>query len=109
MSQITVLTGPERRRRWSDEERERIVAEAFSAGAIVSAVARRHDISTGQIYTWRKALTVDRATFAEAMVVDGKAATGPEVIVVELPRGGCVRLAATAPVSLASAVLRALR
>lgn len=33
MVQMTILTGPEHRRRWSDEQRERILAEAFAAGA----------------------------------------------------------------------------
>jgi len=42
MRQITVMTGPERRRRWSDEERLQILAEAFAPGASVLAVARRH-------------------------------------------------------------------
>ena len=32
MSQITLLTGPERRRRWRDEERLAILEEAFSPG-----------------------------------------------------------------------------
>jgi hypothetical protein len=39
MSQMTVFSGRERRRRWSDEERTRILAEAFLPGACVAAVA----------------------------------------------------------------------
>ena len=45
MGQITVFSGPERRRRWSDDERLRILAEAFSPGAGVVDVCRRHDVS----------------------------------------------------------------
>ena len=45
MGQITVFSGPERRRRWSDEERLQILTEAFSPGACVADVCRRHDIS----------------------------------------------------------------
>ena len=56
MSRITVLTGPERRRRWSDDERLKILTEAFSPGACVSEVARRHDVSTALIYGWRRKL-----------------------------------------------------
>ena len=41
MSRIEVLSGPERRRRWSAEEKRSIVAEAFAPGASVCAVARR--------------------------------------------------------------------
>ena len=33
---MTLLTGPERRRRWDDDVREQILAEAFSPGAIVA-------------------------------------------------------------------------
>ncbi|WP_420830033.1 transposase [Croceicoccus hydrothermalis] len=43
MGQITVFSGPERRRRWSEEERLRILTEAFSPGASVTDVARRLD------------------------------------------------------------------
>jgi len=44
------------RRRWSEEERARILAEAMAPGAIASHVARRFGVSTGQFYTWRKAM-----------------------------------------------------
>lgn len=54
MSQMTVMMGPERRRRWSADEREQILAAAFAPGAVVSAVARRFEISTGLIYKWRR-------------------------------------------------------
>ncbi|WP_210334894.1 transposase [Mesorhizobium mediterraneum] len=56
MGQITLLTGPERRRRWNEEERRQILEEAFSPGACVTQVARRHDVSTALIYTWRRKL-----------------------------------------------------
>jgi transposase len=49
-----VLTGPERRRRWSAEEKTGIVAEAMLPGAKVSEIARRHGISRGLLYTWRR-------------------------------------------------------
>ena len=40
------------RRRWSDEEKRRILAEALSAPRNVSATARRHALSPGQLFTW---------------------------------------------------------
>ena len=46
----------ERRRHWSDEEKLAILKETTQPGVIVSAVARRHGIGTGQLYTWRKQL-----------------------------------------------------
>jgi transposase-like protein len=38
-----------RRRRWSDEEKGRIVAEAIAPGAVISDVARRHDLAPQQL------------------------------------------------------------
>ncbi|MFA6117415.1 MAG: transposase [Sphingomonas sp.] len=35
------MTGPERRRRWSDQEQREILAAAFSPGAVVSDVCKR--------------------------------------------------------------------
>ena len=48
-----MFSGPERRRRWSDEERLRIVAEAFAPGACVADVCRRHGVSEATIYNWK--------------------------------------------------------
>jgi len=39
------VTGAVRRRRWSDEEKGRIVAEAIAPGAVIADVARRHDLA----------------------------------------------------------------
>ena len=49
---IEVLTGPERRRRWPEETKVAIVAEALIDGAVVSEVARRHDVSPSQLFGW---------------------------------------------------------
>src|SRR5271169_2760801 len=49
-----VLTGPERRRRWSLEEKLRILAQSVAPGSSASLVCRLHGISSGQIYTWRR-------------------------------------------------------
>ena len=66
MGQVTVFSGPERRRRWSDEERLQIVAEAFAPRARVADGCRRHDVSSGLIYTWRcKLLNAGAAQEAE--------------------------------------------
>ena len=43
-----------RRRRWSDGEKRRIVAETLKRGVSVSAVARRHDMNANMLFTWRR-------------------------------------------------------
>jgi transposase len=52
--QAEILTGPERRRRWSAEEKARIIAETMTPGTRVADVARRHGISRGLLYMWRR-------------------------------------------------------
>jgi transposase len=39
---------------WPNEDKGRIVAESFAAGANVSAVARRYGLRPQQVYTWRR-------------------------------------------------------
>ncbi len=64
-----------RRRRWSEDEKLRIVEESFQGHRQVSATARRHDISPSLLFSWRKALREDCRRrdevigFASAMIV----------------------------------------
>ena len=51
---VEVLTGPARRRRWSDAEKARIVAETLAPDASVSDVARRWQVCSQQVFTWRR-------------------------------------------------------
>jgi transposase len=51
---VDIRVGVERRRRWGREDKLRIVRESLAPNAIVTDVARRHEISTGLLYTWRK-------------------------------------------------------
>jgi len=53
-TRVEILSGVERRRVWSDEEKLRILDEIAASGLSVAAIARRHDILPQQIYTWRK-------------------------------------------------------
>jgi transposase-like protein len=50
MASIEVLPGPERRRRWSIEQKRAIVTAAFKPGAVVRDVARRTDVTSSLIY-----------------------------------------------------------
>lgn len=67
----------ERRRRWGEEDKRRIVAETFEPGASVSAVAKRHGLYPGQVFSWRRAL---RAEDFGGAGVPGSSGFAPVVI-----------------------------
>lgn len=52
---VDIRVGVGRRRRWSVATKGRIVAESYAPGAVVSEVARRHDMSPQHLFGWRKA------------------------------------------------------
>ena len=54
MSKVAILSGPERRRRWSTIEKLRIVEESQAASASVVDVARRHDVHPNLLTVWRR-------------------------------------------------------
>ena len=49
---VEVLNGVERRRKWADETKIAIVAEALEAGVVISDVAHRHDVNPSQLFGW---------------------------------------------------------
>jgi len=51
---IEVITGQSRRRRWTGEEKARIMAESLEAGANISEVARRNGVARGLLTAWRR-------------------------------------------------------
>jgi transposase len=53
-SVVEVIVGRQRRRRWTVEEKLRIVAETEEPGARVGDVAARHDVYPGLLFTWRR-------------------------------------------------------
>ena len=63
---VDVLSGPERRRRWSIEEKARIVAESLAPGAVSGVVARRYDIHPNQLCGWRRELRLARTATVPA-------------------------------------------
>lgn len=123
MVQGEVLAGPERRRRWSAEEKARIVAELGRAGARGADVARRHGVSRGLLYAWRKELSgVERAaseSMAFAPVLLAAPSGGPsavpstpvsEGLTIEIEtRTARVRLPADTKTSTVLAILKILR
>src|SRR5712691_4984552 len=77
---VEVLGGVERRRRWSSDEKTRIVEETLVPGVKVSEVARRNGISASLVFTWRR-----RARAGEPTAI--------------APRFAAVRIAGPAPVA----------
>jgi len=71
------------RRRWSDEDKARIVAECAAPGSSVSLVARRHDLNANLLFSWRRQLRgrqrgAGEVGFVPAVIVaHGPAADGP--------------------------------
>lgn len=53
-TQIEILSARERRRRWSIDQKLKIVAETEERGASVRAVAARHDVYPSLLHTWRR-------------------------------------------------------
>jgi transposase len=53
---IEIITRGERRRSWTREQKREIVAESLGPELTPTEVARKHAISSGQLYTWRRQL-----------------------------------------------------
>jgi len=54
MKTVTVLSGPERRRRWTTAEKLRLVAESAVSGLSIADFARRHDVHPNLVHAWRR-------------------------------------------------------
>lgn len=127
---VEVVTRGERRRRWSPEQKLRIVAEAMQPGVVAKEVARREGIGTGLLYTWRRDLLAGIAptspvprlpAVAAAMssaappIVEAPAASAAPVpppgtggMEIALPGGAVVRVDATVDEAALRRVLAAL-
>ncbi|MDP2779650.1 transposase [Devosia sp.] len=116
---MTVLSGSERRRRWSPAEREELVLASFVPGAVIAEVARQFDVSTSLIYKWRRDVQPSDAMVMPAIIAESEAPAVPAVPVdvlsgspairLDLAGGTTVSIAVTAPARLVLTVLRALR
>ena len=129
MTTVAVLSGPERRRRWTSAEKVRIVEESLAPGASVAEVARRHDVHPNLLHVWRRqaragalARADEQGTalggaghFASVAVMPelpafaapgGSAAAG--VIEIELASGARLRITGAVEPATVSAVLAAL-
>jgi transposase len=100
----------------------RVVRETLEPGTVVQAVADRHGISTGQLYTWRKQmLATAMSGFAPVEVVpDAPQLSAPApssepaaveasgTIEIVLPSGASIRVTVGADVAVLRMVLAEL-
>ena len=119
---IEVITRGERRRRWSLEEKQAIVAESLAGHVSITGIARRHGIGTGQLYGWRHQLLGRRSGeatgFARVAIANGAhrlsapvtaLPAGPSgLIEIRLPGGVTVRVDAQVDERALHCVLAAL-
>jgi transposase len=124
MSAVTVLSGPERRRRWTSAEKTRIVEESLAPGASVAEVARERDIHPNLLHLWRRqarlageAAARQRSDLVAGGVEFAAVALAPADRILPTPPGtieiefaGRARLKITGPVDAAmtTALIKAL-
>ena len=130
---MEIITGVERRRRWRLEEKLRIVAEVEQPDASFAAVARRHEVSRGLLWTWRRqvragvlapepmpvfvpvqitadAPSPDRLALSPPCSTPSKAALAEaERIEIALPDGTCIRVGADVGLVALRRVMTAVR
>jgi transposase len=121
MTAVEVITSVERRRRWSREEKLRIVAESAQPGRTTSQVARDHGIAPGQLFIWRRQLLSEAIAsgvvddgFAAVEIANGAAASaslamgGDRPIEIRLPNGIVIGVSEAVGVEALRRVLTAL-
>ena len=116
---VEIRSGVGRRRRWSDEEKGRIVAASYRPGAVVSDVARRHEISPQHLFAWRKAardgrlaLPADEAAMFVPVMVTAQQPGLPKPLVPSITiemTGVAVRAECGMDVGWLAAMLRAVK
>src|SRR2546421_10103896 len=65
---VEIITGPERRRRWSDEEKLQLVSESCRPGHSVPQVARQRGINASPLFGGR------RQALAKGLITDNRSA-----------------------------------
>ncbi len=105
---VEVFTGKARRRRWSAEDKGRIVAESHATS--VGEVSDRYGICKTQLFTWRRDARrpVEGGVTFTPVVVEDRHAEEEGLIEVELGSAR-VRIGRSAEVGMAVAVIEALR
>ena len=130
---VEVLTGTERRRKYTPAEKVRMVEEAFRPGVVVTEAARRLGVHESLLYRWRDLMKATGTIVAEppsfvavtltpepsvteppvakppeALPPPARPAMSPAVLEVILPSGTRLRLEGPVDPALAAAVVGAL-
>jgi transposase len=120
MSTVTVLASPERRRRWTSAEKQRIVEESLTADTTVSEVARRYDIHPNLLHLWRRqarsgtvqpsGAPAGEVEFASVAVVTDRRtlAAPPGMVELEFASGARLRITGLVDASTLSAAIAAV-
>ena len=111
---MDIIIGRERRR-WSEEERRALVAEAAQPGESVIAVAKRRGVNASMLFTWRKRMRLEQApAFAPLMIAPPAGGSSsppgeaPAAIEITFSCGARLRVSGGADVVLVTAVVKAL-
>ena len=124
---VAILSGPERRRRWTQVEKLRLVEETLAGEANIAEIARRHDVHPNLLHAWRRQARAgllvgaveekprpdERVRFAavamEPLALPAAGApSAAGVIEVEFAAGGRMRITGAVEASLVSALIKAL-
>ena len=114
---LEVITGAGRRRRWSEEDKARIVAESLDPATTSSAVARRYGLHASQLFVWRQQLQrcASRASpcgpaFVPVLLAEDSAAPAEPVGRMEIALGpAVVRVGADVDAAALRRVLEVVR
>jgi transposase len=82
---VEVLGEVERRRRWSRDDKMRIIEETLAPGAVVTEIARRHGIATSLVFTWRRRARLATVASGGPRLVPVQVATAESVQSIEAP------------------------
>ena len=124
---VEVITGVERRRDWTDEQKLSIIAESCQDGVVISDVARRHGLRPQQLFNWRNEFRKREAArlisggtpaFAPVIIADDRPPATPaeaaaplaDATLIEIVLGGAtVRTRGAVDAKALAAVLRAVK
>jgi transposase len=104
---VEVITSVQRRRRWPQAEKERLVAATLVPGANASALAREAGIHVSQLFRWRRRMC-ERSQPGFAAVTVAPGPSSPSVIEVEFATGARLRIAGPIDAATVSAAITAL-